>query len=124
MVFHRSLSDSKSPQVSRTLLSIPTVFNNAVIWMFSTLPLISKSSSPFNNPSVTVPRAPITICINATFMFHSFFNSFARSMYLSFFSVFSILLYDQPGQCTILRLHFFFFFFVIIIRSCRLAEIR
>ena len=40
--------------------------------MVSTRPLISKSSSPFNNSSVTVPRAPIKIGINITFMFHSF----------------------------------------------------
>ena len=33
MVFHKSLSDSKSPQVSRTLLSILADLNNAVIWI-------------------------------------------------------------------------------------------
>ena len=78
MLFHWSLSDSKSPQVSRTLLSILADHNNAVVWMVSTCPFISKSSSPFINPLVTVPRAPITIAINVTFMFHSFFNSLAR----------------------------------------------
>ena len=45
MVFHWSLSDSKSPQVSRTLLNIPAVFNYAVVWMVSTRPPTSKSSS-------------------------------------------------------------------------------
>ena len=63
MVFHWSLSDSKSPQVSRTLLSILAVLNNAVVWMVSTRPPISKSSSPFSNPLVTVANAPITIGI-------------------------------------------------------------
>ena len=29
--------------------------------MVSTRPVISKSSTPFNNPLVTVPRAPITV---------------------------------------------------------------
>ena len=38
MVFHGRLSDSKSPQVSRTFLSILAVFNNAVVWMVSTRP--------------------------------------------------------------------------------------
>ena len=66
MVFHWRLSDSKSPQVSRTLLSILTVFNNAVVWMVSTRPPTSKSSRPFNNPLVTVPKAPITISIIVT----------------------------------------------------------
>ena len=84
--FHCSLSDSKSPQVSRTLLSILAVLNNAVVWMVSTRPPTSKSSSPFSNPSVTVPNAPITTGIIVTYTFHSFFNFLARSRYLSFFS--------------------------------------
>ena len=83
MVFHWRLSDRKSPQVSRTLLSILAVFNNAVVWMISTRPPTSKSSRPFNNPLYTVPNAPITIGIIVTFRFHSFINSLARSRYLS-----------------------------------------
>ena len=63
MVFHWRLSDSKSPQVSGTLLSILAVLNNAVVWMVSTWPPTSKSSRPFNNPLATVPKAPITIGI-------------------------------------------------------------
>ena len=86
MVFHWSLRDSKSPQVSRTLLSILAVLSNAVIWKISTRPPTSKSSRPFNNHLVIVPKAPITIGTIVTFMFHSFFNSLARSRYLSFFS--------------------------------------
>ena len=38
--------------------------------MVSTRPPTSKSSSPTNNPLVTVPKAPITISIIVTFMFH------------------------------------------------------
>ena len=68
MVFHWSLSDRKSPQVSRNLLSILAVLNNVVVWMVSTRPPISKSSSPFNNPFVTLTNAPITIGIIVTFM--------------------------------------------------------
>ena len=74
MYFHWSLSENKSPQVSRTLLSILTVFNNAVVWMVSPFPPTSKSSSPFSNPLVTVPKAPITIGIIVSCMFHSFFQ--------------------------------------------------
>ena len=132
MVFHWSLSDSKSPQVSRTLLSILAVFNNAVVWMVSTRPPTSKSSSPFNNPLVTVPKAPITIGIIVTCKFHSFFNSLARSRYLSFFSHSFRFILCQPGQqsrqfCNFsLFFSFFLFCFVllIIIRSGLLAEIR
>ena len=84
--FYWNLSDSKFPQVSRILLSILAVLINAVVWMVSTRPPTFKSSSHFNNPLVTVPKAPITIGIIVTFMFHNFFNSLARSRYLSFFS--------------------------------------
>ena len=109
MVFHWSLSDSKSPQVSKTLLSILAVLNNAVVWMVSTRPPTSKSFSPFSNPLVTVPNAPITIGIIVTCMFHSFFNSLARSRYLSLFShSFSFILWSaRTAKSTILQVLFF-----------------
>ena len=111
MVFHR------------TLHSILAVLNNAVFWMVSTCPSTSKSSSPLNNPLVTVPKAPITIGIIVTFMFHSFFNSLARSRYLSFFShSFSFILWSAgTAKSTILQV---LFFLLIIIKSGFLAEIR
>ena len=127
MVFHWRLSDSKYPQVSRTLLSILAVFNNAVVWIVSTRPPTSKSSRPFNNPLVTVQKAPITIGIIVTFMFHSFFNSLARSRYLSLFShSFSFILWSAgTAKSTILQIFFFFFFLLlIIIRSGLRVEIR
>ena len=71
MISHWSLSDGKSPQVSRTLLSIPADLNNAVFWMVSTLPVISESSSPFNDPLVTVPKASIIIMIIIILRVHS-----------------------------------------------------
>ena len=103
MVFHWSLSDSKSPQVSRTLLSILAILNNAVVWMVSTRLPTSKSSSPFSNPN-----APITIGIIVTCMFHSFFNSLARSRYLSLFShSFSFILWSTgTAKSTILQVTF------------------
>ena len=61
MIFHWSLSENKSPQVSRTLLGILADLNNVVIWIVSTRPLISMSSSPFIDPLVIVSRAPTTI---------------------------------------------------------------
>ena len=123
MVFHWSLSDSKSLQVPWTLLSILAVLNNAVVWMVSTRPPTSKSSSPFSNPLVTVPNAPITIGIIVTCMFHSFFNSLARSRYLSFFShSFSFILWSAgTAKSTILQV---LFFLLIIIKSGLLARIR
>ena len=69
MVFRWRLSDSEPPQVSSNLLSIQADLINAIVWMISTRPLISKSSSPFNEHLGTVPSLPITIGIVVTFMF-------------------------------------------------------
>ena len=99
MISHGSLSDSKSPQVSRTLLGILADLSNDVVWMVSTRPPISKSSSLFNNPLVTVPKARITIGIIVTFMFHSFFNSLAKKKCLSFFSLsFSFIVVSRDSK--------------------------
>ena len=116
MVFYWCLSDSMSPQVSWTLLSILADLNNVVVWMVSSRPLFSKSSSPFKNPSITVSRAPITIGIIVILMFHSlFFNSLTSSMYLSFFShSFSFTLCStETAKFTILQVLFFLKFFFI-----------
>ena len=70
----------------RTLLSILADLNNTVVWRVSSRPVICKSFSLCNNPLVTVPKVSLTIGIIITFMFHGFFNSQARSRYLSLFS--------------------------------------
>ena len=53
-----------------------------------------------------VPKAPITIGTIVTFMFHSFFNSLARSRYLSFFShSFNFILWSAgTAKSTILQI--------------------
>ena len=97
--------------------------------MVSIRPPTSRSPSPFNNPLATVLKSPITIGMIVTFIFHSFFNSLARSRYLSFFShSFSFI---QPGQqsrqfCkySFFLIFFFVFFLLIIISFGLLAEIR
>ena len=85
-------------QVSTTLRSILTDINNAAVWMISALyPLISKSSSPFINPSMIVPREPISIGITTTFIFHIFSIAWqGLGTYPSFY-FFSTLLCGQPG---------------------------
>ena len=121
--FHWSLSDSKSVQLSRTLLSILANLNNAVVRMIFTRLFISKSPSPFINTFLTVLRAPIIIAINVTFMFLSFFSSLVRSRYLSFFSLpFNFaLLSAGTAKSTILQV--LFFYLLVIIRSGRLIKI-
>ena len=114
MVFH--WSDNKFPQVSRTLLSILADLSN-VVWTVSTQLLVSKSSSPFTNPLVIVPRAPITIGITVTFMFNCFsILSQDPGTYPSL-RFLSILHCGQPGHQSPQFCKFFFFFWLIIIRS-------
>ena len=107
MDFHWSLSDSKSPQVSRILLSILAVLNNVVVWMVSTHPPTSKSPSPFSNSLVTVPSAPITIGI----MFHFFFqfpsNVQILVLLFIFFQFYSVVSRDS----NIDNFAYFLFFF-------------
>ena len=124
MVFHWSLSDSKSPQVSSTLLSILVVINNAVVWMVSIRPTTSESSSPYKNPLVTVPKAPITIGIIVTCMFHIFFPFHSKVEVLillfTFFQFYSVVSRDSKVDNFAISL----FLLLIIIRSGLLTEIR
>ena len=110
MVSHSRLSDNKTPQVSRTLLSILTDLNKTLFWVVSFRPLI---------PSPLVPVPIFGQCTKSTSyywynrLFHVcptvfvffFFISLARSRYLSFSSLSSVFLGGQPGQWS---LHFFF----------------
>ena len=95
-----SLSDSKSSQESKTLLSILAVLNNVVVYILSTRPPTSKSSSPFSNPLFTVPNAPITIGIVVTCMFHSFFFQSSSKvevliLLFTFFQFYSVVSQDS-----------------------------
>ena len=127
MVFHWSLNDSKCPQVSRTFLSTLAVLNNVVVWMVSTRPPTSKSSSPFNSILVTVTNAPITISKIVIFTCHSLFFLFPSNV-----EVF-ILLFTLFEFCSVVSRYnkvynfansLFFFFWLITIRSGFLAKIR
>ena len=101
MVFHGSL-------ISRTLLSVLDVLNNVVVWMVFTRPLISRSSSSFHNPLVTVPKAPITIGIIVTFMFHSFSKFPCKvQVFILIFTFFQFFLWSAgTAKSTILQVLF------------------
>ena len=118
MVYPWSLSDNKSPQVSKTLLSILADLNNALICIVSTLSVISTSSSICTNPLGTVPRAPITTGFIATFIFHIFFQFFSKVEVLNplftFFRFHSVVHQDNKVHNSLL---------IIIISVC-LAVIR
>ena len=89
--FYLSLSDSKSPHVSRTLLTILADLNNVVTLMVSTSPLISTSSCPFLTPLGIIPCAAFTTGITVTFIYIYIYiyiySSLSRFRYLSHFSL-------------------------------------
>ena len=67
VVIHWGLSNSKSSQVSRSLISVRADLNNAVVCMVLILPLITNFACPFSITLVIVPRAPKIIDITVTF---------------------------------------------------------
>ena len=113
MVFHETQSDSKSPQISRRLLSILAELNNAALLMISTRPLIFKSSSCFINPLVTVPSATITFGI--TVIFSLLQKGLRAYLFIHFPSVL---------PCRQAELLDKFFFLFTMTRSDRLADNR
>ena len=90
--------------------------------MVSTHPLISKSSRPFLNLLVMVPKAPITIGKNVTFMFHRFLIPIKGEVFIILFYFFqfsSLLRRDSKVH----NLASSFFLPIIIMSDC-LAEIK
>ena len=93
MVFHWSLINYNSLQISRIILSIKVDFSRTVIWMVSFLLLVFTFPSFFFMLLGSVPRSLTTIGITVTFMFYIFFScSLARSIHLSIFLLSFILI--------------------------------
>ena len=61
MIFHGSLSDCKSPQVTRNLLDILADLKNAVVWIVSIRPPVSHFPVIFSMHFGIVTRTPITL---------------------------------------------------------------
>ena len=117
------VSDSKSPHVSRTFLSILADFSNVVVWMVLILSLILNSSSLLSKPLGIIPSAPTIIGITVTLIFHSFFTSLVRSKYFSVFSI-SFILTAVVWNVKIYKLVNSLFLLLIKNRSILLADIR
>ena len=114
--------------LTASLLKSPGLFS--VFWPFSIMLLLGWSQlgrqlPNLPGPLVTVPKAPITIGIIVTFIFHCFFNSLARSRVLislfTFFQFYSVVSWNSKVDNFA---DLFFFFLLIILRSGLLAEIR
>ena len=114
-----------SPQVSRTLLNILADLNNTVVWIVSTRPLISKSSSYFTKPFVIVARVPTTNVITVTFMFHSFSiplkYKYLDLFLFAFFQFYSVVSRESKVHSSASSIVLLLLF---IIRCGCLAEIR
>ena len=123
MVFHWSLSDSKSPLVSRTFQSILTNFSCAVVGMVSILRQISSSLSLFSMFLGIVPRALTIIGTIVISMLHRLFCSLARSGYFPSLSVYFTLNISFTGMVKFTS-QWFFFFLLNITRSGLFAGIR
>ena len=112
MVSHESLSNSKFILVSNILLCTLADLNNTVVWMVSTRPLISKSSSPRTNHLEAIPSAIIKISITVTSMFHSFLVHWqSLGTYLSFRFLSVLSCGQQERQCPLFSSSCFFLFF-------------
>ena len=84
MVFHWSLGGINFPQVSRTLLSILAVACSSLDGIGS-----SSDFQPFFvKPLGIVPRAPVTVGITDTFLFHKFLSSSVWHKFSSLFFIF------------------------------------
>ena len=73
LVFHWSLSDSKSSQISQTLLNTLAGHYSVEVMMISIFPLNPSSRCPFSRLMGTVLWVPTTIVFTVTFTFHCFF---------------------------------------------------
>ena len=103
MVFHWSLSVSKSPQISSQY------FGRSKQWCC--LDGLYTSSNfhlfrPLSKPFRTIPSAQITIGITITLMFHSFLSSQASSKFLFSLSLIfhSVVRWDSKVHNTVISL--------------------
>ena len=98
--------------VTASLLKSPIDFNDAVVLVVSILLLISNSSSLFCKFFGIVPRAPTTIGVTVTFMFHNLSSSLARSRYVSIFSLSFIFTLWSTGTAKSTRWQVFFWLII------------
>ena len=102
------LSVSKFPQVSRTLPSIRTVINYAVILLFFILPLISNFSSLF--PSLWIPFQVHQLqLVSPSSSSSTDFCFLARSKYFSIFMLSFMFTLWSAGIAKSRDVKFFFF---------------
>ena len=111
MVFHSRLSDSKSLQLCRTLLSIQADRNYALVLLVSTHSSISNSSSPLTK-TVDHSKCPID-SITITFIFCWLFSSLTKFKYWSHFLLSLIFILWSIGTVKSTTQQDLFFFVIL-----------
>ena len=120
-----SLSDSKSPQVSRTLLSILADLSNAVVWIVSTCLLISKFSSPLYQSFGNCTKSANYNWYHRHFHVQVFFFQFSSKVQIlillftlfQFYSGVSRLCKVLNSASSFFSFFFFFFLFGLVVWS-------
>ena len=108
--FHWYLRENKTPQVSRTLLSILVNFTCCLVCIVSVL-LSLSSPHPhtlFSRHLMAVPRAPTIIYLTVMFIFISFFSSLTKSRYWSIFSFSFIFIQWLTGKNKFTHWHYYY----------------
>ena len=134
MIFYWSPRDSKSLKVFRNLLCILADLNNAVVWVVSTRPLISKSSSSCINPLVTVSNVVFNLSLSDSKSLKVFRNLLCiladlnnavvwvvstRPLMSNYFSAFSKSLRNVPFA--LITLSFTVTIFSVLLRGLRIC---
>ena len=109
VVFHWSLSDIKSSQISSTLLSIIVDIEHILFWLTSIQLPILNSSSSFSTSLRTFSSELISVGINVTLMFLNFLVLRQSQSIFIFFHFLWFLFYCLPGQQNQLFYRFSFF---------------
>ena len=110
--FHLFLSDSKSPQVSQTLLNILVDLNSAVVWIVFACPPVCNASSSFTKSLVIVQMHQLELVSSSSSWAIAFLVLWKnlKICFFFFFFFFWLLLYGRPKQQSLLFGRFLFLF--------------
>ena len=117
VVFHFSLSDQNSLQISWILFSILANFNRAIVWIVSIHPPNSNNSNFLSNLLGSISNTPFTIGITITLMFSGKVQVFVYPF--GFFYFHSVVCWNRKIHSKVCR-----FFLLIIITLDLLASMK
>ena len=104
VIIQWNLNDSKSPQITRNLLSILANLNNAVVRIVSILSLIPNFSNLFSKLLGTVLRVSTIIGITFTLLYQSFFQ-FSGKVQIFVYLLAALSTSPNDWDCKIIIIH-------------------